>query len=180
MSETQEDNLLINDNQPELYHLDQLDKNKELSQNELLANCIWIFHVFIIIFVILGPLSPIPSILFLHIIFSISLMTHWYMNNDACSLTYMEAQLRGVEIKDSFSYKFIAPMYNISKTDWSNICYIITICAMCLSIYFLWNSPRIAEAKKCYKEVSQNISKNEYGFTQKFNLYMKCFRGLFI
>ena len=55
--------------------------------NTFLANIIMIFHILVIIFILLAPFSNNSSFLILHIIFAISLLTHWYNNNDLCSLT---------------------------------------------------------------------------------------------
>jgi len=108
--------------------------------NIILANMINLFHIIVILFVLFIPFSNIPMLLLLHIVFSMSLLVHWYNNNNQCSLTLLESKLRGLDVTESFTYKFIAPLYDVSKTDWSKICYSFTIVLMIVSIYRLYNS----------------------------------------
>jgi len=114
--------------------------------SEVLANFISIFHSLIILFVLLAPFTKYAPILILHITFCISLLVHWIGNNNACSLTLLECSLRGIQPTQSYTHKFIAPMYDISSTSWSIICYIVTIFLMMLSIFFLYNDQRFSAA----------------------------------
>jgi len=139
----------------------------------LLANLVSIFHIIVVLFVLFAPFSNIPAMLILHVTFSISLLTHWYGNSDVCSLTYLESFLRGQPYTEGFTYKFIAPMYNISQTQWSQLCYILTIGLMYISIYKLMNHPDFIEAHKCYK------NRESTGFIDLKEL-VKCFYPLFI
>ena len=111
--------------------------------NIILANMINLFHIIVILFVLFIPFSNVPMLLLLHIVFSMSLLVHWYNNNNQCSLTLLESKLRGLDVTESFTYKFIAPLYDVSKTDWSKICYSFTIVLMIVSIYRLYNSKRL-------------------------------------
>ena len=70
----------------------------EENNNIFLANLISIFHVFVILFILIIPFSNIPALLIIHIMFAITLLVHWYANNNACSLTFLEAKLRGLEV----------------------------------------------------------------------------------
>jgi len=117
--------------------------------NLLLANAIYVFHVLIVLFVILAPFSNLPAILILHVTFCATLIVHWLASNNECSLTFLESKLRGLDKSESFTYKFIAPMYDISKTDWSNLCYVITFIVLGISLYKLYNSERVAKAFVC-------------------------------
>lgn len=117
-----------------------------------LANIISLFHSLIIIFILVAPFTSSLYILILHITFSMSLLLHWYHNSNVCALSIMESQLRGLDYTESYTHKFIAPMYDISKTTWSEICYIITIILMFVSIYRLWNSERWSVIKECYEK----------------------------
>lgn len=99
----------------------------------ILANLIFIFHLAIILFVIIAPFSGMPSILILHIVFGLSLLLHWKLNSDVCSLSVFESGLRGVNYKETFTHKFIAPVYNVSNTSASNICWTSVIILICIS-----------------------------------------------
>ena len=145
----------------------QEEQCDEKSANIFLANMISVFHTLVIIFILLAPFCNIPSLLILHVTFSFSLLIHWYNNNNECSLTYMEAKLRGLDRTESFSHKFISPLYDISKTEWSKYCYIITIVLMCVSIYYLYHSDKVSQAWKCFNDTSKEL---EY---RNMSLYRK-------
>jgi hypothetical protein len=110
------------------------------------------------------PFTNIPYYLLLHITFSISLLVHWWNNSNVCSLSIFEAKLRGVEYTNSFTHKFIGPVYEISNTTWSKICYIVTIVLMILSAYKLWTSPAI---KNAYYQVQKT-----QGFMPKMHVFL--------
>lgn len=128
--------------------------------NELLANIIWAFHTSIILFVLFAPFTQIPSILVLHITFSISLLLHWYTNSNVCSLTVIESYLRGLPQNNTFMYQLIGPVYNISKTHLNILSYIIVFLTMGVSIYYLYNSKVFKDVLICYNNLTDyNIIK---------------------
>lgn len=119
--------------------------------NILLANCIWAFHIIVVLFVLLAPFSDIPILLILHITFSFNLLIHWFNNSNVCSLSLMESKLRGIPYTNSFTHQFVGPMFDISETSWSRLCYIVTISLLFVSFYNLYHSPRLQKFKECYK-----------------------------
>jgi hypothetical protein len=153
-----------------------LSKNTSI----MLANLIWAFHTLVILFILLGPFLNSPALWVLHITFSISLLVHWYGNNNMCSLSMFEAKLRGLDYTDSFSHQFIAPMYDISQTQWSTLCYIITITLMSISIYYLYNSQAFSNALRCFKEQMEKYKENPEPFPYRLLAYVKCFLPLLI
>lgn len=156
------------------------NKNKNTNiPNIYLANFIYVLHILLILFVIFAPFSNIPSILIIHIAFSFSLLVHWIANNNACSLTYMESQLRGIDVKESFTYQFISPVYDISKTDWSRICYSATIILLMISMYKLSTSKAFSKSLKCYNDLSKDPKYSKSSFYQRFKLSTLCFIDLF-
>jgi hypothetical protein len=164
------------DNRKKVY---TIDKSKQ-STNVFLANCISIFHTLVVLFVLLAPFIDIPAILILHITFSICLLVHWWANNNICSLSYIESQLRGTDHTESFTHKFIAPIYDISKTEWSQICKIITIILLCISLYNLYNSKKTAAIFKCYNKLIQDEEFLKKPFLSRLSSYLFCFKDLFI
>ena len=146
--------------------------------NKFLANIIMIFHILVIIFILLAPFSNNSSMLILHIVFSISLLTHWYSNNDLCSLTLIEGKLRGVEYNNGFIHKFVSPMYNLHKTDWNTVCYTLTILLMLISMYRLYKSKKIKEFLECIEKTKNQIKKdndiNKLSFYNRINMYLNC------
>ena len=119
--------------------------------NEIFANCIWIFHLGIVLFVLFGPFSDIPGLLLIHFTFCACLLIHWWSNSNVCSLSLMESHLRGTDVSSTFSHRLISPIYDVNSKAWTDICYILTIGLMFTSFYKLWNSPRIFKAKECWK-----------------------------
>lgn len=164
-----------------------MSKQKKISQKPkadcqptafslLLADAIFLFHCIIILFVLLAPFSNIPAILILHITFALCLMVHWHANSNVCSLSILELQLRGLDSReDTFTHKFIAPMYDISTTEWSNMVWYLTIIVMCISIYKLYNTDKFQNAWKCYSELEPQDS-----FYSKATQLLMCFKPLFI
>lgn len=116
-----------------------------------LANCIWFFHLTVILIILILPFTNVPSLLLMHSVFSISLLTHWYFNSNTCSLTLLESTLRGIPNDKSFSHQFISPIYDMSNSDWSNTCYIVVICLMSISLYKFLKSDTLQESIKCLK-----------------------------
>ncbi len=143
----------------------------------LLADFIFLFHCFIILFILFAPFTNIPAILILHITFALSLIVHWHANSNVCSLSIFEAHLRGLDSREeTFTHKFVAPMYDISATEWSNIVWVITAVVACISIYKLYNTDKFKNAWECYMKINPNIS----GFYDKLMHFTNCFKPLFI
>ena len=142
-----------------------------LPKNEFLADLIFYFNIFVVLFIVFIPfLNVPPAFLILHIVSCISLFVHWLSNSDICSLTVIEGQLRGVDRTETFTHQFISPVYKISSTEWSTIVWIITFFVMCVSIYKLYHTDKFKMALKCYYDTK------EFSIKHFFN----CFRPLFI
>jgi hypothetical protein len=140
----------------------------------LLANLIWIFHFIVVLFVVIAPFSNVPIILLLHATFSISLLVHWYTNNNICSLSLMESQLRGLDYTESFTHKLISPIYDISKTEWSNLSYIITLVLFTISAAKIYNDPRWKMAWESLVQTHETMKNNtNIGVFHKLIVYIK-------
>ncbi len=144
--------------------------------NTFLANCVWVFHILIVLFMLLTPLTNVPYFLLLHATFSISLLVHWWGNSNVCSLSVIESKLRGLDYTQSFTHQFIAPVYDMSKTTWSNICYVVTILLLCVSVYKMYQSSRWRDLRECISKVSSNNDKTVFGKTLA---YINCLNILF-
>ena len=148
-----------------------------ITPNESLANLIFIFHTIIVLFVLFGSFIDIPAILILHITFCACLLVHWYGNSNVCSLSLLESQLRGLDRTETFSHKFIAPIYDINETDWSTICYSITIFTMLLSIYYLYNNTKFKQTYNCICNLNFTT---DTPFSEKMVAYIDCIKPLFL
>jgi hypothetical protein len=145
----------------------------------ILADIIFVFHVLIVLFMLLAPFSGIPALLILHIVFGISLVAHWATNNNICSLTVLEGQLRGVHHTEGFLHKFIGPIYDICETDWSRFCYILTILLMLASVYNLYHSKDLADSLDCYNELKNDTEIQKKSYFKRMKMYSECFAPLF-
>lgn len=137
----------------------------------ILANFISILHIFVVLFVIFAPFSSILYILILHVSFAICLLLHWRNNSDICSLSLIESKLRGLDYTETYMHRLISPIYNISESELSKLCYIITITAMLISIYKIYNSPKTHEIIQCIKETYSN---KEITFNERWSKYKDC------
>lgn len=145
--------------------------------NIFLADAIFIFHCLIVLFVLFAPFTQIPAILIIHITFSICLLLHWYTNSNACSLTIMEANLRGLHRTDTFTHQFIGPLYDINSSDLSDIIHFITYIMLFISIYYLYNTDKFKLALKCYNELE---TPKDASILERIRDTLLCFQPLFL
>jgi len=143
--------------------------------SEVLADIVSLFHTLIILFVVFAPFTKYTPFLILHVTFCISLLVHWIGNNNSCSLTLLESSLRGIQPNQSYSHKFIAPMYDISQSSWSTICYTITVSLMMLSIYYLYNDQKLRDTFTFCK----NLDVEGLSLWQKIRKYASCIDIIF-
>jgi hypothetical protein len=141
----------------------------------LLADLIYYFHILIVLFIIITPFTNILSLLILHVTFSICLLLHWKANSNVCSLSLLESYLRGVERDSTFSHQFIAPIYDISSSEWCSISTIITIVLLFISLTKLvkiFNTGNFSAKWKACKEIYNR--KYDDPIDKMIDLY-KCF-----
>jgi hypothetical protein len=149
--------------------------------NIILANLIYIFHIFIILFVLFSPFTQVPVYLILHIVFGLSLIIHWKNNSNVCSLSLLESSLRGIPYTHSFSHQFIGPVYDFSESEWASITYNITIILILISLYFLLTSPRWSIFNKCLNRMKNYIDQQtDMTFKNKLYHYINCLQVLFV
>ncbi len=92
-------------------------------------------HYILILFILIAPFINIPALLVIHIIVSISLLFHWYLDSDVCFLTYLEAYLTGKNVNNGFIYSIISPIYKISKLQVKHIIWTSTILLLFISFH---------------------------------------------
>lgn len=151
--------------------------------NNFLANVVSTFHGLVVLFVLSAPFFDVPYFLILHFTFCVSLLVHWWGNSNVCSLSVLESKLRGLNYTESFTHKFVAPIYDISKTTWSQICYVVTILLMCISAYKIYQSPKWGESLQCYNDITNAIHNDPkvkfLPLHKKLMLYFQCVRIVF-
>jgi uncharacterized membrane protein len=142
-------------------------------KSPLLANIIHCFHILIVLFILIIPFTNMIGLLVVHVAFSLCLLVHWHTNENICALSVLEAYVRGVDRQTTFTHSFIAPIYDISSSNWSHICIILTIVLMYISFYKILTSKKLALSIKLCKQISKNPN------TNTFIEYVKCFKPLF-
>ena len=135
------------------------------AEDIFLADAIYVFHIMVVLFVLFAPFTNIPSLLILHITLGLSLIVHWKMNSNVCALSVLESQLRGMDRSDTFTHKFIAPLYEISDHEWNVIIHIITWVVMGISAYNLYHSDKFKQFLREWNTDSDLIKKFEILFT---------------
>jgi hypothetical protein len=83
--------------------------------NVVLANAIFVLHLVLVAFVLLGPWVRDKLVLLLYMMTIPFLQLHWISNNDTCALTVAECKLRGVEPGRSFFHRLVSPVYNLHQ-----------------------------------------------------------------
>ena len=94
---------------------------------KLLADLIKIIHLALVAFVIIVPFVktswPVDII---HIGTVITLLAHWFANDDGCFLTLVESYFRGVPTTSSFMHGIVNPIYKIQDEHLSQIALVVT------------------------------------------------------
>lgn len=133
----------------------------------LLANFIRLIHILIVLFMIMVPFLQNLQLSILHFTFGISILVHWYCNNNVCSLTLLEAKLRGIEVGKGFIYQIIAPVYDFLKLDaisehnLTTSIYVVVITLMLISLYRIINGFKSGEIYKYYRQILELIGRRD-------------------
>lgn len=79
----------------------------------LLGLILQIVHLLVLIFVLSTPLvfRKRKLILITHTFFCISILIHWFFNDDKCCLTMFEAWLTKTPVSETFFSRLISPIY---------------------------------------------------------------------
>jgi len=122
--------------------------NRNSSKDGLALVIITILHIIVILFVLITPFTNYNYFLFMHTIIVPFIMLHWYLNNNTCSLTVAEKEIRkrmnggnkNVGDDECYTYKFIAPIYDFNKNheEYSQFIYMLTTGLWFISLYKLY------------------------------------------
>lgn len=112
--------------------------------DKLLLGIITIIHACFLTGVILIPFSNSNYLLLIYIIIMPFIMLHWILNNNNCSLTLLERELRkkiyGKYSKaDCLTCRLIEPVYDFLKNNqkFSILIYLITLLLLFMAIFKL-------------------------------------------
>ena len=81
--------------------------------DEIIANIIFILHLFFTIAIIYIPFTKDEYLLNLYIIIIPFILYHWATNDDTCILTILEQKLRKTTKKETFFQRLLDPIYNV-------------------------------------------------------------------
>ena len=117
-----------------------------------------VIYSLVCLFLIIGPFTNRPTILFLHIVTCITLIIHWYTRSNACALANIESWITNNDIENTVTHKIVSPIYDINN----KVVYVITILLMLLSLYKLYTfRDQLASILLCFKETKDMISYHE-------------------
>ena len=97
-------------------------------------NVFGIFHMLIYLFMILGVFSSNLGIIWTHMIFSISLLMHWIMNNNKCMLTELECYTLNIPEDKTVTRQILSPILDQA----SELIVVLTLFGLTLSLFKLW------------------------------------------
>jgi len=127
----------------------------------LAANIIFIIHILVVAFFVVTPFLPIETygpLLVLHAISTVFIWFHWWLNDDTCALTVMEAQMRGMTLEDaksgkSFFHNIVSPIYKIEDDDLREISWGVSFILWLITMAKLTNRPEVI------KELFTNVKR---------------------
>lgn len=112
---------------------------------DVLLLLIQLAHLVLFVFIIVTPFLNISYLGMLHIIIIPSILLHWVLNNNICSLTIMEKFVRQkisnkpLENEECFTCRLIGPVYDFKKNNeqYTKFLYISMIVLWSINIYRL-------------------------------------------
>ena len=119
-------------------------------------------HISILLFILLVPFTNNTILVFIHILFSILLLLHWYIQSDVCFLTYVEAIITGEDVNQGYIYKIISPFYNISRLKVKYMVWTVTILLLFISLYKFIKFIRENCKESIYKCIDNICNNNKF------------------
>ncbi len=82
----------------------------------MIANIVFLIHLFIVLFVALTPFIGTQDMMFLNFAFMFGILMHWIGSNSTCCLTVLEQYLRGeTDPEQTFMGKIMGPVYTFGN-----------------------------------------------------------------
>jgi len=137
------------------------------------ANSIAILHLLFVIFITTTPfVTDNPFILLYYCFILFFVMLHWYLNNDTCVLTILEAKLRGKRDNETFMGRLIKPIYNVSSKEIQYVAIGLFIFALLKSR--IWEKERYSTIYRTlyikYKLISNKFYSIKYDHNSNKNI----------
>lgn len=115
------------------------------------ANVIFAIHIAVVLFFVITPFLPVETygpLLVLHAISTVFIWFHWWLEDDTCALTVMEAQLRGMTFEEaksgkSFFHNVVSPIYKIEDDDVREVSWGISFILWLITMGKLTNRPDV-------------------------------------
>jgi hypothetical protein len=114
-----------------------------------LANLVRYLHIFLVIFLVIAPLSNNALVILLNLVLMFGIMIHWILNDQTCCLTVLEKMLRGKELdSETFFGNLMGPIYSANSNTFSWIF---------ILVLFVYNCKRLYEERHQLKEIYEII-----------------------
>lgn len=114
------------------------------------ATLIRIIHYLLLIFAVFTPLLNNEFLLTLHFMAMPTLICHWITNQNICSLTLLEANLRGINCDKTFMADVLYPFFSMGN---DSIIYTLAIGLWLITIYKLYYDFDFDLLIKCFNVI---------------------------
>ncbi len=131
---------------------EQEDKGQEVKReikvnkgyHNILGRLIQLIHIALTVFVLVVPfVTGNVMLLALHTVTCTSLLLHWYTNSDICSMSILEAMLRGVPYTETWIHGIVRSVYSGPSGEYSKGVWAVTICLGAVSALKILKSDKI-------------------------------------
>jgi len=124
---------------------------------------IQLIHTLFVLFLFVTPfydkyVADTEMYLSLAFMFLFSIIIHWILNDDTCSLTYLESKLTGKSLSNTFVSRIIKPVYNGRNA--STMTWIVTLILLVFSGYQLYTKYKFSYLYKIFMLI-QNFVKRK-------------------
>ena len=118
----------------------------------MLACLVRLLHLYIVCFMIVVPFQDAVNLMILHVVSGLSILTHWWANDNTCFLSLVESRLRGIRESKGFIHSIVAPVYELNQRQSCLLSYGVLLALMIISVYRIVTSEKWSEAWKRYEK----------------------------
>jgi hypothetical protein len=111
------------------------------------ADFVQFLHILLVVFVVVIPFWKKASwtVLLLHSVTCLSLVLHWWANEDTCFLTLIESSLRGISRSRSFIHSIVSPLYKIDDVNIRKFSLTVTPVLACITFLRFVNNWKLVK-----------------------------------
>ena len=109
-----------------------------------------VLHYLILVFSVFAPIFGNEFWLTIHAMAMPTMMVHWITNQNACSLTLLEAKLLGKECDKTFIAEVLYPFFSMNN---DSVIYTLAFVWWLISLYKLKTQYNFALLKECVNTI---------------------------